>query len=322
MLLAKTTNNRRTKVRFPCQKCHVPTLALANTKRCTLKLCSDCFGKRQDLRPKELNDLSGSQWAQFSLSVQQYPDVRSQKQRLHGACFPLALAKQYILKYTKQGDLVLDPFIGVGTTLDACIQLQRSCFGTDINSYFCRTTRKALGKNTNGCQYTIRTRDAEKVGTCLRPESIDFILTSPPYASLLKNINKTFAYKWREHSTVPSIDNPIPYTDNKQDLGNMDYAQFFDKLSRIMQQLYLVLKNKKYMACVVKDYRDLKNRSPYVNFHGDVIDCASDNNFTLWDIVIYDQTKFRPLVCLGYPSSRYYHNIGHSYILIFRKGLT
>jgi hypothetical protein len=114
--------------------------------------------------------------------------------------------------------------------------------------------------------------------------------------------------------------NPRPYTKNKNDLGNMTYEDFLFKLERIMSNLYNVLKRRKYMAWVVKDYRDMKNGMPYISFHSDVINCATKTNFLLWDIIIYDQTKFRPLVCLGYPSSRYYHNIGHSYILIFRKG--
>lgn len=308
------------KVKFECRKCNTPTFALSNTKRSKLKLCSDCFGKKKDLRPKELNDLSGSEWAGFSLSVQQYPDTRSEKQRSHGACFPLSLAKQYIQKYTKRGDTVLDPFLGVGTTLDVCLELHRSCFGMDINGDFCKIARKSLTKKNNSCKYIVRKSDAQAIDKYIAPASIDFILTSPPYASLLKNVKKGFAYKWKEHSKIVTIDNPVPYTEKKQDLGNMDYKEFFEKLDRIMVKSYLVLKNRKYMAWVVKDYRDLKKGRPYVNFHSDIIDCATRANFTLWDIVIYDQTKFRPLVCLGYPSSRYYHNIGHSYILILRKG--
>jgi hypothetical protein len=69
----------------------------------------------------------------------------------------------------------------------------------------------------------------------------------------------------------------------------------------------------------VKDYRDLKSGVPYVNFHSDVIRAAETAGFTLWDIRIYDQTRYRPLVVLGYPSRNYYLNIGHSYVLIFKK---
>lgn len=313
-------NGKSKKILLECSKCSVTTDMFAGTRRYKAQLCRKCFGKKKDLRPKELNDLSGAEWAKFSLSIQEYPDIRSQKQREHGACFPVSLAKQYIQKYTKNGDTIFDPFAGVGTTHDACIELKRNCIGIDINSSFCQVARKSFPKNGR-LNYKIYTEDAINLDKHIDPKSIDFVLTSPPYGGLLKNVKNAFAYKWKDHSRIPSINNPKPYSNKKGDLGNLNYDEFFDRLDSIMQKLYEVLKEEKYMAWVVKDYRDMKNGIPYVNFHGDVINSACRNGFSLWDIVIYDQAKFRPLVCLGYPSKRYYHNIGHSYIVIFRKGV-
>lgn len=306
---------------FDCKICKSPTSALVNTKRFERQLCSDCFGKKEDRRPKELNDLSGAEWAKFSLSVQEYPDVRTEKQREHGACYPISLVKQFIQKYTKKGDTVFDPFSGVGTTHDACVDLQRNCLGIEINAKFSKIARASLPMRTSYL-YKIITDDAVFLDNHIKSESIDFILTSPPYSNLLKNVNGSFAFKWKEHSLLPSIANPKPYSNKTGDLGNMEYSKFFTQLHLIMNKLYHVLKDGKYMAWVVKDFRNLKKGMPYVNFHGDVIEYALHSNFLLWDIIIYDQTKFRPLVCLGYPSKRYYHNIGHSYILVFRKGNT
>lgn len=307
------------KIKFQCKKCGTLSIAITGTKRSKESLCSNCFGRDKDLRPRELNDLSGAEWAKFSLSVQEYPDIRSDKQRKHGACFSTSMAKQFIKKYTKKTEVVLDPFVGVGTTIDACIELERKSYGIDINREFTRITRSGINKHKKNGGNIAYNCDAEDLDKWIKPDSIDFILTSPPYASLLKTVKNCFAYKWKEHSKITSIGNPKPYTNKKNDLGNMSYNDFFIKLDKIMVKLYKVLKNGKYMAWIVKDYRDLKNGIPYVNFHGDIINCAQQNGFTLWDTVIYNQTKFRPLVCLGYPSDRYYHNIGHSYILVFRK---
>jgi DNA modification methylase len=306
------------KQRFSCRKCNSPTVAFEYTHRFKEGLCSNCFGKDADRRPRELNDLSGSDWARYSLSVQEYPDVRSEKQRAHGASFPLSLARQFILKYTKKHETIFDPFAGVGTTFDSCLEVGRSCSGMEINSQFCAMV-KADFVADSPCQYRIYCDDAEHVDGYIGRGSIDFIFTSPPYASLLKNVKNAFAYKWKEHSKLYSIGNPRPYTDKGEDLGNMDYRGYFAKMDRIMEKLFCVLKEGRYMAWVVKDYRDMKNGIPYINFHGDIISCATRNGFILWDMVIYNQTRFRPLVCLGYPSKRYYHNIGHSYIVIFRK---
>jgi hypothetical protein len=144
-------------------------------------------------------------------------------------------------------------------------------------------------------------------------------MTSPPYATLLKTVKGNFAYKWREHSKLSVVANPLPYSRHDADLGNLDYESFMEELAGVFKQSYAALKADSYACWVVKDYRDLKNNVPYVNFHGDVIRAAELTGFVHWDLRIYDQTKFRPLVVLGYPSRNYYLNIGHSYILIFKK---
>ena len=72
----------------------------------------------RDRRPRELNELSGAT-GRSEQNVTGYPDVRSEKQREHGAAFPLSLARQQVEIYAG-GRVVLDPFAGVGTTLDAC----------------------------------------------------------------------------------------------------------------------------------------------------------------------------------------------------------
>ena len=99
----------------------------------------------------------------------------------------------------------------------------------------------------------------------------------------------------------------------------MDYAQGIHAIASIMTKCFAVQKLNSYAVWVVKDFRDLKRKLPYINFHGDVIRCAEAAGYALWDIRIFDQTNFRPLVCLGYPSRNYYLNIGHSYILVFKK---
>lgn len=77
-------------------------------------------------RINALSDLTGSAWAQSSKSVMEYKDHRTEKQRFHGAAFPQTLAEHQILIYTKHGETVLDPFVGVGTTLDACAATGRN----------------------------------------------------------------------------------------------------------------------------------------------------------------------------------------------------
>ena len=312
----KSAYSKDVREQYNCISCGKNTDAFQSTDRYSKNLCRSCFGKRKDKRPRELNNLSGKEWAAFSRSVETYPDTRSEKQRDHGAAFPLALARQQIEIYTRTGETVLDPFVGVGTTLDAAEALGRNGIGIDINEQFIDAAKIDLAKATN--QFRLYTGDARKILKKLKVNSVDFLFTSPPYSELLKNVSGAFAYKWKEHSTLSSIKNPTPYSDTIGDLGNMPYGDYLSAITRVMTQTGRVLKPGAYSVWVVKDYRSVKTGIPYVNLHGDVIKCAESAGFQLWDIRIFDQTKFRPLVCLGYPSKKFYLNIGHSFILVFR----
>ncbi|HVD38998.1 MAG TPA: DNA methyltransferase [Solirubrobacterales bacterium] len=265
-----------------------------------------------------MNDLSGREWAQASRSVETYPDVRSEKQRLHGAAFPQSLAEQQVAIYTKAGETVLDPFVGVGTTMDACLTLGRRGIGIDLNPEFLAHAQADLQQADQEAFQLIQ-GDARGLTKWIADDSVDFVLTSPPYGSLLKNVKGAFAYKWQEHSHLDAISNPEPYSHRTEDLGNMDYGPFLEALGSTLKETYQVLKPRGYAVWVVKDFRSLKEGVPYVNLHSDVIAQGQQAGFTLWDIRVYDQTKFRPLVCLGYPSKNFYLNLGHSYLLVLRK---
>src|SRR5205823_2137658 len=131
------------------------------------------------------------------------PDTRLDKQRAHGACFPKSLALQQIEIFTKSGQTVLDPFLGVGTTLDAAAELGRNGIGIELNGAFARVARKDLkAANARGLSHKVYVDDARNLTQRIQPESVDFVLTSPPYSTLLKSVKGNFAYKWREHSTL------------------------------------------------------------------------------------------------------------------------
>lgn len=312
--------SQRKRENFICVTCSSETDAPPSTKRSEQRLCRECFGKGEDRRPRQLNELTGSEWAKYSKSIQAYPDTRLDKQRAHGACFPKSLAFQQIEIFTKTGETVLDPFLGVGTTLDAAMELGRNGIGIELNPKFAAIAKHDLRFAADlSLSQRVIIDDARNLTRHVKPESVDFILTSPPYSTLLKSVKGNFAYKWREHSTLDPISNPRPYSSKKEDLGNMPYDGFLSAIEEVMKASLVVLRPDCYAVWVVKDYRDLKNKIPYVNFHGDVISVATRAGFTLWDIRVYDQTKFRPLVCLGFPSRNFYLNIGHSYLLTFKK---
>jgi site-specific DNA-methyltransferase (adenine-specific) len=68
----------------------------------------------------------------------------------HPAPFPVALAKDHIASWTRAGDIVLDPFMGSGTTAEASKELGRHFIGFEINPDYCdlwkmRTAQEMLG---------------------------------------------------------------------------------------------------------------------------------------------------------------------------------
>ena len=62
----------------------------------------------------------------------------------HSAAFPAALPEWFIRLFTKPGDLVLDPFMGSGTTLFVAKLLDRSAVGIDTDRTYCQTVEKML----------------------------------------------------------------------------------------------------------------------------------------------------------------------------------
>ncbi|HOT60643.1 MAG TPA: DNA methyltransferase, partial [Spirochaetales bacterium] len=55
----------------------------------------------------------------------------------HPATFPVALPSEYIVAFTGENDIVVEPFGGAGTTLIACEQLDRTCYIMELDAHYC-----------------------------------------------------------------------------------------------------------------------------------------------------------------------------------------
>lgn len=64
----------------------------------------------------------------------------------HPAMFPEALAKDHILTWSNEGDLVLDPFMGAGTTAACCIETNRNYVGFEIDEKYYEICKKRIEK--------------------------------------------------------------------------------------------------------------------------------------------------------------------------------
>src|SRR5947209_672503 len=101
-----------------------------------------------DCPPNNLNCMTAKEWIKSQIGVwhEDFDDKEFQKamefyyeprdfrdKEIHPAVFPINLAKKVIELFSHKGELVLDPFVGVGTTLVAAKDLKRNAVGFDIN---------------------------------------------------------------------------------------------------------------------------------------------------------------------------------------------
>jgi len=284
--------------------------------------------KNLTLDGHELNDLNGSEWTIHSKSVQSFNSPITSKRKEHGAAFPISLAKHFIKIYSKPGDTILDPFAGVGTTLDAANILKRHSIGIELNENFIKLFNQGIdpkdGKSHTDYRRIMIQESALNINKHLSFESVDFILTSPPYANLLNKIRENFADKDYNGNPYKNQGRKLakPYSKHEEDLGNSTYEEYLLKIKELFASLHKVAKPGTYNAWVVRDYRDSENNIPYVNLHGELIKIAQQTDWVMWDLIIWDQSRQRKLVRLGgNKSRRFYFNIGYTFIIVFRKNL-
>ncbi len=72
--------------------------------------------------------------------------------RNHSATFPVSLPEWFIRLFTDKGDVVLDPFVGSGTSMIAASRLGRGYVGIDVNPDYCKLARNVLEDTTRRVQ--------------------------------------------------------------------------------------------------------------------------------------------------------------------------
>lgn len=287
--------------------------------------------KKDTQRKKTFNGLCASEWAELSRSV--WNDVSSARQKKHlkhGATYPEKLCDRLIKMYSKVDDVVLDPFLGTGTTVVAAIKAKRNAIGIELTDRFFTVAQEAIDEISDNLQPTLF--DDNNIGKCklyhgdccdvltkLPDNKVQVTITSPPYADLIHKVveDRTLRHKKSSFVTANNATTNL-YSDDERDLGNMSMDDYISKVELIMTELYRITKPGGYNAWVVKDFRDTKNKIPYVDLHSKIANAGEKAGFKYHDLIIWDQNQHRKLVLLGYPSV-FYVNQNHSYIVIMRK---
>lgn len=268
------------------------------------------------LTPKEWTKLSKSVW-----SAREVSSAREWYHLEHGATFSVALAERAIRMYTKSGDLVLDPFVGVGTTLVAARNLGRKGIGIELYGNFVELANKVLSQQT----LTGETDQKVVVGDCrdllkwVEPNTVQLVFTSPPYANFIQRSvedrKKTHKTSWLVSLNKSAVKQ---YGKDPKDFGNLNYKDFLGAVKELMQKLLVATKPGGYNVWVVKDCRDPQNGRPFIGFHSDIAHMGEETGFLHHDLIVWDQNEQRSLVLLGYPSV-FYVNINHTFLVVLRK---
>lgn len=127
---------------------------------------------------KEKSQLTKEEWREYTKTVWSIANV---SHPVHPATFPVEIPKRLTKLFSFWGETVLDPFGGVGTTAVAALREGRRAISIDQNSAFVQETRARLKREKlNAEKADIRVGDSRKLSH-LKDDSIDLIVTSPPY---------------------------------------------------------------------------------------------------------------------------------------------
>lgn len=290
---------------------------ITNNKR-QLKEHEIDLGKRGIFNKKNrLNDLTGKEWTLFTKSwfiFDAVPSDLKEERELskkvglksddHPATYSPTMMADFIYFFTKKGQLVLDPFCGIGSTLVGCDRTGREGIGIELNPKYAeiaklRTKQKIIVGNSLDIKRIWKERDLPKV---------DFCISSPPYWNILHRSTRDFKDKRIKNGY------DVTYSEKEEDLGNIeDYNSFLDKVCSVYKNIYDLMNNMAYICIIVKN---VKKEGKIYTLSWDIAK-KLDGLFVLKDERIWCQDKIA-LNPFGYPFA-WTSNIVHHYCLILRK---
>ena len=265
----------------------------------------------------KLNHLTGKEWTKSIKSWFIFDaiasDIKEEKEITkkvglnsedHPATYSPSMMADFISFFTKEGDLVLDPFSGIGSTLVGCDRTGRKGIGIELNNKYCEISKlRTKQRIING--------SSEDIAALLKKNkisNINFSISSPPYWNILQRSTGDFESK----RSSKHLD--VQYSNKEIDIANIDsYDEFVERLTSIYLQIYDFLAPDSYLVVIVKNIKKSGINYPLAWDLGKKL----SEVYTLKDEKIWCQDKVG-LAPFGYPYA-YTSNIVHHYCLIFKK---
>ncbi len=298
-------------------------------------------GRREPHPANTLNELPGEEWLYFtkSLLTTAYPsELGHAARKAHGANKPPRLMARLIEFFSRTGEVVLDPFAGVGGTLlgAAIARGPRRAVGIELDPRWAavfETVVRDLSAERDGLGpeladlgaadpggprpfdpsgLDLRVGDALAVLPTLASGSVDLVATDPPYNLQLPMtmaggaLAESHANRRTDYSMV---------SDSAQDLANAaDYPTFLERMGDVFGEMRRVLREGRYAVVIV---RDAYQEGRYVFTGSDLAERAAAVGLVpKGDLIWYQAgTRLRPY---GYPHA-FVPNIVHQHILVLRN---
>lgn len=262
--------------------------------------------------------MTAKEWLKSQIGVWQFyyegRDVRDKN--LHPATFPISLSRKIIELFTHEGELVLDPFVGSGTTLVAARDLNRNAVGFDLQAQYVDLCQKRLQQASlfsNTKQLTIL-EDARNIPDYLEKDSLSLIWTSPPYANLLNRKRKNKSRRDRDNGQLGKVEQ---YSQDPRDLGIMEIESYTKAMGDIYEQLFPFLKPKAH--CVI-NIPDMWWENRRITIHVSLIEELRKRGYELRNIIIWDRTNIvNSIGIFGWPSNYITMGVTFEYLLDFWK---
>ncbi|MBA7493338.1 hypothetical protein ES702_03896 [subsurface metagenome] len=266
--------------------------------------------------PTHLNCMTAKEWLKSQIGVWQFNytarDIRDKS--VHPATFPISLARRVIELFTHEGELVLDPFVGSGTTLVAARDTNRNAVGFDLQRKYIDLCKQRLIQSelfTDSKQIAIQD-DARCISEYLNSETVSLVWTSPPYANLLNRERKNKSRRLRNNEQFGKIEQ---YSQDPRDLGTMQLGEYAHAMGDIFESLLPLLRPKAH--CVI-NVPDMWWKNKRVTIHVSLTEELRKRGYELRNIIIWDRTNIvNRIGIFGWPSNYITMGVTFEYLLDF-----
>jgi DNA modification methylase len=207
--------------------------------------------------PNHINCLTPKEWLKSQVAIWEFSyekrDIRDKD--VHPATFPIALAAQCIKLFTHKGELVLDPFVGSGTTLVAAQDLDRNAVGFDLKKEYTQLSQSRLTQTRlqdSKTKQLAKCDDALNIPQYIKKETVSLAFTSPPYANMLNRprLNKSMRGDLRRNEHFLKVQQ---YSNDPRDLGTMEPEDYANAIGEIYRGILPLMRPKAHSVINVAD---------------------------------------------------------------------